>query len=94
MAQKLKNLISKVDYHEPVQSIGTWRELYMKFINHMSINSICEIGAGNPEFLKKINIAKKYAIDLENKYEVEYNSYGIKFYKMNLDKKFYIIMNY
>ena len=86
MVQQLKDQISKIDYHEPVQSIGTWRELYMEFIDHMSFSSICEIGAGSPAFLKKVDIAKKCAIDLDNEHEDDYNDYSIKFYKMNLDQ--------
>ena len=58
----------------------------MEFIDHMSFSSICEIGAGSPAFLKKVDIAKKCAIDLDNEHDgSKFRAYATKkFYKSKL----------
>lgn len=77
--------IKNINYHEPTLGIGTWRSIYLKFLNKLDINSICEIGSGHPEFLDTTKAKKKLAIDYGDDFKELYEDKNIHFQNLDLD---------
>lgn len=77
--------IKNINYHEPTLGIGTWRNIYLKFLNELSINSICEIGSGHPIFLEKVKAKKKLAIDYGDDFKELCENKNISFQNLDLD---------
>lgn len=54
MIEKFKTLADyNIDVHHS-KGIGRWRMLYKSFLDQLNFNSIIEVGAGPPTFLREI----------------------------------------
>ena len=74
-----------ISFHEPILDIGTWRKIYLRFIDNIQIDSICEVGSGHPSFLNLVKASKKLAIDFGDDFEREFIKSNIDFLNLNLD---------
>lgn len=79
------NSIKSINFHEPTPDIGTWRLIYLNFLNQMKISSICEVGSGHPRFLEIIRADKKLAIDFGDDFERDFLKSNINFLNLDLD---------
>jgi len=84
-AEKYESLFSP-------KGVGTWRELYLRFIEKLSPSSVIEFGAGDPQFLLRLDdITDRCAVDYMAKFKPAFEEAGIHFKQIDLNsppKKF------
>lgn len=72
------------------RGLGFWRSLYAGFLKTAPLDareSIIEIGAGSPDFLKAVPMQRKAAVDVSDLYRAEFEEAGIEFYLCNLEQE-------
>lgn len=68
------------------KGIGTWRELYLNFIEELSPSSVIEFGAGDPQFLLRLdNSIHRCAVDYMSRFKAVFDDAGILFHQMDLN---------
>jgi len=68
------------------KGVGYWRNLYLKFLEHMDFDSIIEFGSGSPSFLNIVKAKRKAALDSGDKYIKNFHESNIEFYELDFDK--------
>jgi hypothetical protein len=68
------------------KGVGTWRKLYLSFIEKLSPSSVIEFGAGDPQFLLKLdNAINRCAVDYMTKFQPAFEEAGIHFKQIDLN---------
>jgi SAM-dependent methyltransferase len=68
------------------KGVGGWRQLYLFFIEELAPHSVIELGAGAPEFLGKVEAARRIAVDIGRRYAEDFQGRGIEFACRDLEK--------
>ena len=68
------------------KGIGGWRTLYLSFIEDLAPRCVIELGAGAPDFLARIEAARRVAVDAGQRYADAYRERGIEFACRDLER--------
>jgi SAM-dependent methyltransferase len=68
------------------KGVGGWRKLYLSFIEDLAPSSVIELGAGAPEFLDRVEAARRVAVDVSGHFAEEFRNRGIAFACRDLEK--------
>ena len=76
-----------IDVHDihKAEGLNIWRKLYLSFLNKIDYQSIVEIGAGTPYFLRALQEKERFAIDGGIRWKEDFNKLGVKFFHLDLD---------
>jgi SAM-dependent methyltransferase len=68
------------------KGIGGWRALYLSFIEELAPRAVIELGAGTPQFLERVEAARRVAVDAGRHYAEEFSARGIEFSCRDLER--------
>jgi SAM-dependent methyltransferase len=82
----LYNARDYLDRNFTARGVGGWRGLYLAFIEDLAPYAVIELGAGAPEFLDRVEAARRVAVDVGGRFAEDFRSRGIEFACRDLEK--------
>lgn len=75
------------EVHRP-SGIGSWRLLYLSFIVALDVQSVVELGSGDPAFLIALpSSLRRVALDGSDSFQHDFIDHGIEFYPFDFDNE-------